>query len=85
MLCKNTRKESCADWHTNADCATIGAADMDLIEMDLYDIYRKEDSAGYTKEYLLRCRDKLRAKVRKDHLKIHDLQKSNLRSKLKKK
>ena len=83
MLCKNTHRESCADCHTNADCVTIGAADMDLIELDLYDVYRKEDSAGYTKEYLLRCRDKLRAKVREGHLKIHVLQKSNLRKELK--
>ena len=64
------------------NCITIGDADTDLIEMNLYDAYRIEDNARYTNEYLLRCRDKLRSKVREARSKIHNLQKSNRRREL---
>ena len=33
--------------------------DTDLIEMDHYDAYRKEDGELYTNEYLLKCKEKL--------------------------
>ena len=39
--------------------------------MDLYDLYRKEDGKGYSNEYLHKCRNKLRRKVR---IKINELQ-----------
>ena len=65
------------------NCIIIGDADTDLIEMNLYDAYRKEDNARYTNEYLLRCREnKLRSKVREARSKIHNLQKSNRRREL---
>ena len=56
---------------TNLQNSTIGDVDTDLIEMDLYDLYRKEDGKGYSNEYLHKCRNKLRRKVR---IKINELQ-----------
>lgn len=62
--------------------STIGDVDTDLIEMDLYDLYRKEDGKGYSNEYLHKCRNKLRRKVRQDRIKINDLQRQIIELKL---
>ena len=43
--------------------SSFGSADMDLVEMNLYDDYRRLDRELSTPKYLLRCRRKLMAKV----------------------
>ena len=62
----------------DATC-TIGNVDTDLIEMNLYDIYRRDDGEPYSTEYLLKCTAKLRKKVEQDRLKLSELQALNMK------
>ena len=52
----------------------LGDADIDLVEMELYDLYRKDDGQPYSVEYLQKCIDKLKVKVREDKVTINKLQ-----------
>lgn len=52
----------------------VGDRDMDLVEMELYDNYRKTDGEPYPTEYLLKCRKKLKTKVHKCLEKINTLE-----------
>ena len=61
---------------------TIGNVDTDLIEMNLYDIYRRDDGETYSTEYLLKCTAKLRKKVEQDRLKLSELQALNMKIRL---
>ena len=61
---------------------TIGNVDTDLIEMNLYDIYRRDDGEPYSTEYLLKCTAKLRKKVEQDRLKLSELQALNMKIRL---
>ena len=70
------------------DCSTssaLGDADIDLIEMELYDLYREEDGQPHTLEYLQKCNGKLRAKVKDDKIMINRLQRLNMKIKADKK
>ena len=70
-----------SDCHV-ASNVVIGDVDTDLIEMDLYDTYRKKDGEQYSTEYLHKCRDKLRIKVQQDRVKLIELQRKNMELKL---
>ena len=52
----------------------VGDRDMDLIEMELYDNYRRSDGEPYPTEYLLKCRKKLKTKLHKCSEKINPLE-----------
>ena len=67
---------------TIGDIDTIGDRDTDLIEMELYDLYRQEDGEGYSHQYLQKCGEKLIRKVRQYRIKINQLQTSNMELKL---
>ena len=54
--------------------STIGNVDTDLIEMDLNDLYRKEDGEGFSNECFHKCRNKLRRKVKQDTITSNELQ-----------
>ena len=49
----------------------MGDADTDLIEMDLYNMYRHEDGEPLSYEYLQKCNDKLRRRVSQDKYRIN--------------
>ena len=49
------------DLHANI-ARTVEIGDTDIIEMELYDSFRKEDAEKPSNAYLLKCRDKLRRK-----------------------
>ena len=55
------------------DSEMVGDRDMDLVEMELYDNYRRTDGEPYPTEYLLKCRKKLKTKVHKCLEKINTL------------
>ena len=38
----------------------LGDADTDIVEMELYDMYREDDAQPYSVEYLRKCLEKLR-------------------------
>ena len=56
------------------DDSKIGSADMDIIEMEIYDKYRKLDGHEYPHMYLKKCRNKLIAKVKQCRENIHNLE-----------
>ena len=56
------------------DDSKIGSADMDIIEMGIYDKYRKLDGHEYPHMYLKKCRNKLIAKVKQCRENIHNLE-----------
>ena len=58
----------------------LGDADMDLVEMELYDLYREDDGEQHTLEYLQKCNSKLKAKVTQDKI----LQRLNMKIKAEK-
>ena len=64
------------------DDTSIGDDDTDLIEMSLYDDYRKDDGRPYTNHYLKQCTEKLRSKVEQYRAKICELEKENMKMKL---
>ena len=53
----------------------IGDADLELLEMNIYDSYRQEDGAPYSYKYLLECREKLMTKLHSCRKQVHALQK----------
>ena len=65
--------------------SALGDADTDLIEMELYDLYREDDGQPHTVEYLQKCNGKLRAKVKEDKIIINRLQRQNMKMKADKK
>ena len=50
----------------------MGGVDTDLVEMTLYDDYRRLDGESSTHEYLLKCRRKLMVKVSEFKNKINE-------------
>ena len=65
--------------------SVLGDADTDLIEMEIYDLYREEDGEPYSVEYLQKCNEKLRRKVKDDKIIINMLQRQNMKMKADKK
>ena len=77
----NKPESSC--YMNDADSSNvIGDVDTDLIEMDIYDLYRREDGKTYSNEYLHKCRDKLRRKAQQDRIEINQLQRESMQLKL---
>ena len=62
----------------------IGDVDADVIvmEMTLYDDYRKLDGNFYSKNYLFKCRKTLMTRVKEYKKRIHELEKEVERAKL---
>jgi hypothetical protein len=71
--------------HTSTHSIALGDADADLIEMELYNLYREEDGELHTAKYLQKCNEKLRAKVKEDKIMINKLQRLNVKMKADKK
>ena len=59
----------------------LGDADTDLIEMEIYDMYREDDGQPYSLEYLQKCVTKLQRKVKDDKVMINNLQRMNMKLK----
>lgn len=60
----------------------IGNDDTNLIKMDLYDEYRREDGKQHTNHYLKKCVEKLMTKVRQQREKICFLEKDTTEMKI---
>ena len=60
----------------------MGDVDTDVMEMSLYDSYRKLDGEQYTPRYLFKCREKLMIKVKQYRAHIHDLKREVAKVKL---
>ena len=58
---------------------SIGDDDTDLIEMDLYDVYREEDGGLYTNE---KCTEKLKRKLKEGRIRLNELLKENMEMKV---
>ena len=69
----------------NVSNSALGDADTDLLEMELYDLYREEDGELHTVGYLQKCNEKLRTKVCEDKIMINRLQRENVKMKADKK
>ena len=60
----------------------VGDADIDLVEMDVYDAYREDDGKLPSNTYLLKCNKKLRWKINHANIMIRKLERQNLKEKL---
>lgn len=65
--------------HSPGDDNSIGDADIDIIEMELYDLYRGEYGEPHTLEYLKKCNIKLREQVKENRVVINKLQRLNMK------
>ena len=60
----------------------IGDADLELLEMNIYDSYRQEYGAPSSYKYLLECREKPMTKLHSCRKQVHALQKEKSEAQL---
>ena len=74
--------DTCNEGQTVNTAYYVGDADIDLVEMDVYDAYREDDGKLPSNTYLLKCNKKLRWKINHANIMIRKLERQNLKEKL---